>query len=127
MERITARTDGGMVFVRSRDGQSGVGHFTTQARLPEIIAKLADYEDAEESGNLLVLPCKIGDTVWSIRKYKGIKRPQQGVVSEMYFVRDIIAGKLRLLIVVKHVARGEWGEKIFSTKEDAEKAIEEMR
>lgn len=29
------------------------------------IEKLADYEDAEEQGLLVRLPCKVGDTVWS--------------------------------------------------------------
>lgn len=37
--------------------------------------KLADYEDLEEQGRLLKLPCKIGDTVWNyscfgLRDYK---------------------------------------------------------
>jgi len=45
MERITSRTCDGVAYVRSETGTEGVGHFTTQRRLPEIITKLAAYED----------------------------------------------------------------------------------
>ena len=31
---------------------------------PEIAAKLAQYEDAEEQGRLIVLPCKAWDTLY---------------------------------------------------------------
>ena len=33
---------------------------------PEIAAKLAQYEDAEEQGRLLVLPCKVVDKVYRL-------------------------------------------------------------
>lgn len=29
-----------------------------------LIEKLAEYEDLEEQGRLIKLPCKVGDTVW---------------------------------------------------------------
>lgn len=32
------------------------------------IDKLAEYEDAEAEGRLIVLPCKVGDTVWFINR-----------------------------------------------------------
>lgn len=31
-----------------------------------ILEKLAEYEDLEEQGRLIKLPCKVGDTVWQI-------------------------------------------------------------
>lgn len=72
----------------------------------------------QSGGETIVLPCKIGDTVWAIRNYHGVKHPQQGVVTDMFFLSN-----MELQIVVKFVARGKWGENIFATKEDAEKAI----
>lgn len=72
----------------------------------------------QTGGESIVLPCKIGDTVWAIRNYHGVKHPQQGVVTDMFFLNN-----MELQIVVKFVARGKWGETIFATKEDAEKAI----
>lgn len=32
----------------------------------DVLTKLADYEDLEEQGRLLKLPCKVGDTVYCI-------------------------------------------------------------
>lgn len=68
--------------------------------------------------NTVSLPCKIGDIVWAIRNYHGRKIPQKGIVSEMFFCDG-----MKLCIVVKHIARGEWGKTVFATCADAKKAI----
>lgn len=34
-----------------------------------VIKKLAAYEDAEEQGLLVKLPCKVGDTVYSLERF----------------------------------------------------------
>ena len=65
-------------------------------------------------------PCKIGDTVWCIRSYKGVKIPKKGIVSEMFFIGE----EMELCIVVENLARGKWGEKVFPTKEEAIKKIQ---
>ena len=69
-----------------------------------------------------LLPCKIGDNVWTIRSYGRMKTPKCGVVSEMYFIEG-----MRLCIVVKNVARGEWGKMVFATYEEAMAQIERSR
>lgn len=58
------------------------GHMSYDCQLEEgnellksVLDKLAMYEDLEEQGRLLKLPCKIGDTVWNynyfgLRDYK---------------------------------------------------------
>ena len=38
--------------------------FSSQYNLAKIIEKLGKYEDAEEQGLLLRLPCKVGDVIW---------------------------------------------------------------
>ena len=70
------------------------------------------------ANGVIVLPCKIGDTVWAIRDFKGIKHPQEGIVSDMYFTKD-----MSLHIVVKYVARGEFGKTVFLTEEEAKAAL----
>ena len=65
------------------------------------------------------IPCKIGDKVLAIRSYSGHKRAVEGIVSEMYFLGE----DMELVVVVKNVARGIFGERIFHTKEEAEEAI----
>ena len=58
MERLTERID------NVPDGESGV--WVKQHDYISAAEKLADYEDAEEQGLLLRLPCKVGDTVWVV-------------------------------------------------------------
>ena len=64
------------------------------------------------------LPCKIGDRVWAIRNWKGVPNASEGIVSEMFYTKD-----MELMIVVKHISRGKWGETVFATQEDAEAHI----
>ena len=87
----------------------------------QIFEKLQRYEDLEEQGRLITLPCKIGDTVYGIRRWHGTKIAKAGTVSEMFYTQE---GKL--MIVVKYVCRGHWGEKIFRTLEGAEAALKEV-
>ena len=71
--------------------------------------------------NAVVLPCKIGDTVWAIRFPAGKPIIKQYVVSEMAYLED-----MRLGIAVKTgkiSARGFWGETIFATREEAGAAL----
>lgn len=79
------------------------------------IERQVDYLIAND---VVALPCKVGDRVWAIRKYKGVSHPQESVVSDMYFTRN-----MELMIVVKYVARGIWGKTVFRTKEEAERAL----
>ena len=107
-----------------------------KARLTELLSKADDYalsilktgyNEAIEAcaeylllNGVITLPCKVGDTVWAIRDFKGIKHPQEGIVSEMYFTKE-----MKLHIVVKYVARGEFGKTVFLTREAAEAALAE--
>ena len=84
-----------------------------------MIYEIMDELDSLPEADMVEVPCKIGDWVWAIRDYKGHKHPQRGIVSEMYFSTD-----MSLHIVVKHIARGKWGETIFATDKEAYAAIE---
>lgn len=68
----------------------------------------------------MTIPCKIGDKVWGIAKYSGslTLKARRSTVSSMYFLDN-----MRLCIVAKCIARGEWGKDIFATKEEAEAEI----
>lgn len=79
------------------------------------------YADKLLANGVIILPCKIGDTVWAIRDFKGVKHPQEGIVSDMYFTKD-----MSLNIVVKYVARGEFGKTVFLTREEAEAKLREV-
>jgi hypothetical protein len=68
------------------------------------------------------LPCSIGDSVFAYRNHSGHYKVIEGKVSEMYFIEQ-----MTLVIVVKHVARGKWGEKVFATREECERKIKEIK
>ena len=112
-------------FVKSRNSDDWrICKMTDREKLVELIKRnpyantpdsLADHLLAH---GVIVLPCKVGDEVWGIRSYHGVKHPQQGRVDEMYFTSD-----MRLNIRVKHICIGNWGEKIFATREEAEAAL----
>ena len=84
----------------------------------QVWERLKEFEDAEESGLLVRLPCKVGDTAWAVRNNKGVKIPMPGVVAEMYFTQD-----MRLIVRVHGVRRGEVGKSVFLSLEDAEAAL----
>lgn len=67
---------------------------------------------------LVDVPCKIGDTAWGIRSYKGTLHAQQGIISEIYFTKD-----MELRFIIKHVCRGKWGGTIFGTEAECLAAI----
>ena len=83
----------------------------------KVFEKLQHYEDLAEQGKLIELPCKIGDTAYGIRRYKG-RIVKSGTVSEMFYNQD---GEL--IIAIKNVCRGCWGKQIFRTREEAEAAL----
>lgn len=93
----------------------------------EVCKKLADYEDLEEHGLLVRLPCKVGDTVYV---------PTRNFVSEL---------RITMVSVDMHGAYFSWmlnsgiypnldgfsksklGKTVFLTHEEAEKKLEELR
>lgn len=79
-----------------------------------------DCQFFKDKSRFVELPCKIGDVVWAIRYFHCRLIPQEGTVSEMFFTKE-----MKLLIRVKYVGCGHWGEKIFATREEAEAAIKE--
>ena len=94
-------------------------HAPVCKKLPKMPgAIVAECNEFKDKSRFVELPCKIGDTVWCIRNFHGHKHPQMGIVSEMHFTRE-----MKLHIVVKYVGCGQWGEKIFATREAAEAAI----
>ena len=84
----------------------------------EWLEELQHYKDLEEQGRMITLPCKIGDTVYGIRRFHGDRIVKSGTVSEMFYNKN-----MELVIVIKNLCRGFWGENIFGTKEEAEAAL----
>ena len=85
-------------------------HYWEHRQVAKWLKELKEYRDLEEQGRLIVLPCKIGDTI-----YITGSRYRRGRIESW-----INTGKFRISDME------ELGKHIFLTKEEAEKALEEM-
>ena len=97
--------------------------------LLEIYDKLKLYEDLEEHGLLLRLPCKVGDTVYEVQELRGH--------IQLYEVTSISISKNNILFWWEIKDGGIYsnttgftvyaiGKTVFLTKEEAEKKLREM-
>ena len=88
--------------------------------MAELREKLKYYEDLEEQGRLLVLPCKVGDTVYEIIEETV---PNRYFYINEWQVQDVSAK------AVKYA--DEWEsydyENLYFTREEAEAALERRR
>ena len=105
-------------------------------QVSEYLRKLKDYEDAEEQGRLVKLPCKVGDTVWQIMvvgvqgkniKY-GIFKAVVTTISVDYqmnfLISTITEDEERYRNEVTSTAIGDT---MFFTKSEAEAKLKELR
>ena len=110
MERLTIRHSPSSVTLNklADDGQ--------------VLLKLADYEDAEEQGLLLRLPCKVGSTVYYINS-----RTEE--VESTVILRYWILGFKNFVIDNKgrKCSFKQFGKTVFLTREEAETALAEMQ
>ena len=77
-----------------------------------VMKKLAEYEDLEEQGLLIKLPCEVGDRFWELNAGNGFAR-----------IYPRMAYSLQHCVYVME----RLGKTVFLTKAEAEKALEEMK
>jgi hypothetical protein len=73
-----------------------------------VYRKLKEYEDLEEQGRIVKLPCKVGDTVYFIKNSETIVKCK----ADMIFIG---------------IFWEEFGKKWFPTREEAEAKLKELR
>lgn len=126
MERLTER----YVPNDEKKGIAGIKVFESEDKIPLVkvlsgeylypaIEKLADYEDLEEQGLLVRLPCPIGTTVWDICGMD----IRENVVSGLEYDK----GGKWFLWTNEDECLGELNVLVFLTREEAEKKLEEMK
>lgn len=96
--------------------------------LEESTDKLAEYEDLEEQGRLLKLPCKSGDTIWLVGdkytldyKVSGFAIDSSGI--SIIFLEKEIDGKMH----TRSIDYTEIGKTAFLTKEEAEEVLRKIK
>lgn len=100
----------------------------------DIIDKLAEYETAEEEGRLVVLPCKPWDKVYAlfivdVIDKKPIYKIFQAKVTKITIDRFRTIFSFETLDENKYksdLTMESFGETVFLTREEAEKALKEM-
>lgn len=81
--------------------------------------KLAEYEDLEEQGSLVRLPCKVGNTVYIITTIS--KSIITAKVIGIWACEDGDA----VLTESGGIHQNSWGKTVFLTREEAEAALKE--
>lgn len=76
--------------------------------IDDVIDKLAEYEDLEEQGRLIKLPCHIGDSIYSVIE-EGL------TIVELKFSLDFYARR-----------KNDFDKTVFLTKSEAEQKLKEM-
>lgn len=91
-----------------------------------VYRKLKEYEDAEEQGLLLRLPCKVGDTIYAIT-YNYEKEKYVITKSKIIAVTQNCNGWFfRSLISIPAFKLCDFGKTVFLTREEAEAKLKEM-
>lgn len=115
----------------------GIGSCRTDCSYKQIYDRLAEYEDAEEQGLLVRLPCKVGDSYFIIRKYCDehgeLPYATEHWGSDCLGCSEACNGEFRIkegrfndVAQIVTFAKSI-GKTIFLTEEEAEKALEEMK
>lgn len=134
MERLTERTADG-ILVKENHGENGLRTFyQCFEEKPNdkyincdggycAIEKLAAYEDAEEQGLLLRLPCKVGTEVYNITWWDDVQ--EKVVVKGKTYCRTFHKHKVTKS-TFSYFDIDEFGKTIFLTKAEAEAKLKEM-
>ena len=139
MERLTGRDAYGDI-VANEEMQIIASRGTTYDDLHNIInhlaEKLYEYEDLEEQGRLVKLPCKVGDTVWQIMVV-GVqgKNIQYGIFKAVVTKISVDYQMNFLLSTItedeeryrNEVTSTAIGETMFFTKSEAEAAMNKLK
>ena len=103
--------------------------------VPKLYKHLAEYEDLEEQGLLLKLPCKVGTVAYLIDHnfVRMERKPIKCIIDEFTVDRyndcyAVLNGAENFYMMRRFRAINikQFGETIFLTKEEAEKALERL-
>ena len=87
------------------------------------ISRLVELAEADKDGRCVVLPCKVGDTVWRIIR-DGEPHITRDEVRDMYFADDMTP--CAELVGGRVTFTEKFGKNVFLSREEAEKALREM-
>lgn len=87
------------------------------------LRELDEYKKAEAEGRLVILPCKVGDTVYRFQRYFN-----DATLKSEIKIKPCVVGSFssESIITTDHVwiLVSNFGKTVFLTREEAEKALE---
>lgn len=123
MKRLTMHTPDGACLIINADNEQDARQ-ELKEKFKEACNKLAELEDKFENGTLIELPCKVGDTVYYIYPI------MHSIREDRCFVKQIIVNEISLDIngirIFDELGIDHDLERIYFTKEEAEKAFERL-
>lgn len=109
-------------------------------QVAECLRKLKAYEDLEEHGRLIILPCKVGDIVYvndilgcgEVERYKVIRvdyHSTLGTGRNEFYIEALLCTNPDKSIAFydKQFGKTVFGKTIFLTKSEAEARLKELR
>lgn len=129
MERLTEVTTEDGVKLYDISSELCLLKTTQGEKIATILKKLADYEDLEEQGRLIKLPCKVGDAVYGINTDRNIVSALKIISVKIYsyaiyFDYQLIDGIYKNIV---SFADADIGKTVFLTKSEAEVKLKELR
>ncbi|MGN9019929.1 hypothetical protein ACTM9B_13325 [Lachnospiraceae bacterium HCP1S3_A10] len=130
MERLTRRSTNGTAVYATPSGEPA----KWENNRHNVLQKLADYEDSEEQGRLIKLPCKVGDVVYRINigamkpviplrvvEYR-FKIVGNCIRKKICCSDDFLCKQPSIIYYAEDI-----GNKVFLTKAEAEAKLKELR
>ena len=126
MERLTQTSNsGGVAFTFGLD----ITCQPSEARkILNLATKLKEYEDLEEQGRLIKLPCKVGDTVYAIGFNNNKPIIYESVVLRILITEKEIVFNVKVdeFEINSQLKQSMFGKTVFLTKAEAEQKLKEM-
>ena len=124
IERLAAYEDTGLTPEEIKDPftEDAMINLAAQALGVEP-SRLRELAEVDKDGRVVVLPCKVGDTVWRIVR-DGEPHITRDEVRDMYFADDmtpcveLVGGRVTFT--------EKFGKTVFLSREEAERALQEM-
>lgn len=135
MERLTERKYGEIVSVKSEETGISCSSFCNNCSqgtgnckyVKEMVEKLAEYEDLEEQGKLLKIPCKVGDEIFIPIDFQG--KVHRGVIIGVEYpkIRKSFVAVVRTdYDFLCYEKFEDFGKNVFLNKTEAENELKKM-
>lgn len=129
MERLTNTGTNGEIWITDNDETRKIGQKEAAYK------KLKDYEDSEEQGRLIKLPCKIGDELYYPDSYYGVVVSVRlneliirfiGINTYSYQYNCCSFDECGDVYEEYEFDNNDFGKTVFLAKAEAEKKLKEM-